>query len=245
MGEFREVTKEEEAKMNALTDKLIWQRGEFIHWMTEIESELDELIVHNFINEKQKGKFFEILLWEDFRLSTKIRLFKEIPLEVKLKDIQSKIVSQLEYLSTIRNKLAHRLSMITPDRTFLIGKKHKAFEIDDKLFGEFKDRAISVLADLKFILLTQKGVNIDDVVKAKTVWLPISKIKGLPRTLNHAPNQSQRRGFHNSRPVHTRCRGELIHHPGHRGHSHTFSGDNIPLRDCDPGMRGVAYTGEV
>jgi len=46
---MKEVTPEEEAQMKALAEDLVRKRGEAIHWMTEIESVLDELIVLNFI----------------------------------------------------------------------------------------------------------------------------------------------------------------------------------------------------
>jgi len=172
--EIREVTDKEKAKMNSLAEDLIKKRGEVIHWMSEIESLLDELIVYNIVKKEQGKAFFDILL-EDIKFYVKIKMFEIIKLHLskEFDDKQKELVKELKELSTIRNKFAHQLSLINLDEVYLIGKG-KPYKVDDKVFEDFKGRAIDVLAGLKYILLTQHGVSIKP---GKMMWIPIDKIK--------------------------------------------------------------------
>jgi len=172
---LKEVSSKELKKMNVLAEQLIKRRGECIHWMSEIESELDELIIYNFIKKECGKQFFEILLWEDFRFRTKIRLFGEIPLHDK--DTQSQLVKELGKLASIRNKYAHCLSIVTLEETFLINKKLKPYKVDDEVFDKFKERALKTLWALKAILLSQKGIDPKTLGSAKMVWMPTDKMK--------------------------------------------------------------------
>jgi len=172
----RKVTDKEKKTMEKIAEDLIKKRGEVIHWMTEIESELDELIVHNFIVDNEKPHFFEILLWEDFPFRTKRRLFQEINVSEKLKDFQKEISNSLERLGSIRNKFGHRLSLITLKESYLIDKGHKPYKIDKEMFKSFKDKAIETLAKLRYLLLIQKGIKPSNISK-DSYWINIKDIK--------------------------------------------------------------------
>jgi len=172
-----EVPQEEIDKMNSLAKDLIFKRGEAIHWMTEIESVLDELIVLNFIKREHGHLFLEILLWEDFPLRTKIRLFSKIPFKQQdYIELQSETIAKLEKLSSIRNKFAHRLSLISAEEAYLIDKEKKVFKVDEAQFNDFKNKAIHVLASLKWILFAQQGIDISKIKFGKLESIPIDKI---------------------------------------------------------------------
>ena len=178
---MRQVSKGEREKMDRLAEALVKSRGEVIHWMTEIESILDEIIIDYFIKDGKKSAFYEIILWEDFRLSTKIRLLEEIKI-IGEEDVKKKLAKEIKKLSSIRNKFAHRLSLITMDKVGLIDKKHKLYEFNDKGHEEFKDRAIDTLARLKLILLKQKGFT-DFSISKKSYWTRLRDIKS-PKNKN-------------------------------------------------------------
>ena len=159
MKKFKEVSKDEIKEINKRNRDLIKKRGEVIHWLTEIESELDDLIIYNFIREDKAGKFFEILIWEDFRFSTKLRLFREIDLPLESKVKQKELANELDKLSRIRNKFAHRFSLVTTNETFLIDQKHKGIPVTEKTFNDFKKRVKIALSLLRGLLLSQKGIS--------------------------------------------------------------------------------------
>ena len=100
-------------KMVKKAEKLVNRRGEALNWLTEIESVLDELFILNFVKKELRKQFFDILLWEDFRFSTKIKLFAEIKLLNGFEKEQKSLVKKLEQLSSIRNKFAHTFAIST------------------------------------------------------------------------------------------------------------------------------------
>lgn len=87
-----------------------------------------------------------------------------------------KLVKELEKLSSIRNKFAHRLSLATLEETFLIDNLHKPCKVEDK-FKEFIERAIKALASLRYILLKQKGIGPKSFGTSELVWILVDKMK--------------------------------------------------------------------
>jgi hypothetical protein len=172
--EMREVTAEELTKMNALAEDLIKKRGEAIHWTSEIEAVLDELIVLNDIKVEQGSAFFDIL-YTDIRFNVKIKIFENTKLPSEFEEEQKKLVKHLKDLSETRNKFAHQLSLISLDSAYLIGKSDKPYKVDDKVFNDFKNKAVDTLAGLKAIFLAEQGVSIEGI--GKSVWIPVDKIK--------------------------------------------------------------------
>jgi hypothetical protein len=77
---FMRPPTKDEAVYTRTERKVIRMRGEAIHLMTQIESFLDIILITSFIKPDYEAKFYAILMWEDFRLSTKVRLFEEIDL---------------------------------------------------------------------------------------------------------------------------------------------------------------------
>ena len=173
----RKVTKKEIEKMNKLSSKLIQKRGEIIHWLTETESTLDEIIIEHFIKKDRVNKFFNMFLWEDFKLSTKIRMFGEVDLPESIKEIQKYTKKELEKISSIRNKYAHKLSLITLEKAYLIDKNHNPLETDDKSFSETIEHIKSMLGNLKMILFNQKGYDISSLSKGDLIWMKLKDIK--------------------------------------------------------------------
>jgi len=138
---------------------LIKKRGEAIHWMIEIESLLDEAIIWNCISGEYQDDFVGILQWEDFRLSTKVRLFSEIHLPDKMRKMQSLIVHLLrDKLLPTRNKFAHSPSTFEEHQTALIVRGRKYYEVTPKSFKEFKETCYKVMAMLRYIVWTQEEV---------------------------------------------------------------------------------------
>jgi len=91
--------------------------------------------------------------------------------------MQKELGKELEKLSSIRNKFAHRLSLMTLEETFLIDKSHRPYKIDEDNFKKFKERAIKALLGLRHILLKQKGIDPKSIRTSESVWIPVDKIK--------------------------------------------------------------------
>lgn len=145
--------------------------------MTEIESLLDELIVHNYIKNEHKEKFFKMLLWENITLRTKIKLFKEIPL-VGISDSHKKLLlSEIDQLVSDRNSFAHRLSLISPQSAHLIRENHNPLLVDEKYMKKYRERAHLVMARLQSILFAQKGVRVSESKRSAIEWIPVDQIK--------------------------------------------------------------------
>jgi len=118
-------------------------RGEAIQLITELETYLDIILVGSFIKSEYAGKFFEILMWEDFRLSTKVRLFEKIDMPKELQVKQKEIARTLQNnLLPTRNKYAHREAIIVVfggvGQTTLVDKRYKMVPISPKNFRLFR-----------------------------------------------------------------------------------------------------------
>lgn len=163
------------AQMSRLESQLIKKRGEAIHRLTEIEWTLDQIITRSFIKSEYQGKFQLILLWEDFRLSTKVRLFKEVLVPQELETTQRRIINDLEKrLLPVRNKYAHRSGVIYAERgggiAFLLDKGLKPFVISEKDFKEFRKTCKHVLNMLdEIISALDAGVSQADRIGASLV----------------------------------------------------------------------------
>jgi len=118
-----------------------------------------------------------MLLWEDFRLSTKIRMFQRIKLPQELAGLQERLVKDLEKVSSARNRYAHRLSLVRLADAYLIDKGHKPYKVDEKTFSEFKEMAMETLAGLRMILLKQQGLAVSG--PSKMMWIPTDQINGM------------------------------------------------------------------
>lgn len=176
--------------LEAPRKKLMRQRGEIINWMAEIESELDDIIITVFIRQEYERVFLNALLWEDFRLSTKIRLFEAIPFTGNGKKFQTKVANQLRRLSSIRNKFAHRLSMINSEGTFLIDKDHQAFPVTDEKMEEFRQEARYALAALKAIIAALTKHEPESLQKGELTLISVEQLTEAIKTkLKNVPDQ--------------------------------------------------------
>jgi len=144
--------------------------------MTEIESALDELITYHFVKKERADAFFEAMLWEDFRFSTKIKLFQIMAVPDNLKELHEDTFRELLRLPEARNKFAHRLSLTDGHKTWLIGKNHKPEEINDVFFDDFKKRCIHTLASLKCIYFTLQGIPPESFLHTKRIKIKAGKI---------------------------------------------------------------------
>ncbi len=173
---WRKSTDKEVEKDMELAKNLKLYRGEVINLIAEIESELDELIVHNFIKNEHKEKFFRILLWDGFSLRTKIRLLGEMPLEEISAKEKKEIISKLHYLINARNSFAHRLSFVASGNAYLIIEDHKIMKIDKEYMEKITNRAIGILWKLRAIHYAQKGITASMLKNAKIAKISINKI---------------------------------------------------------------------
>lgn len=139
--------------------KWIRRRGEAIDLLTRIESLLDTILISGFIKPEYQPRFYGILIWEDFRLSTKVRLFRQIDLPEELQAKQKGIARTLEEkLLPTRNRFAHRQSVILTHKgvtvASLIDKGYKLSEITDKDFKAFRKECGRVTRMLQDVLLS-------------------------------------------------------------------------------------------
>jgi len=169
----REVTKNELKKLQAQQKRLIKIRGEIIHWVVEIEAILDEIICGHFIKGEYFSKFMEILSWKNFPFALKIRLFNEIYLAKSFEKRKKEIVANLENLNRIRNKIAHRMGIVS-----LKDKYIGDIRVDEKFINKVREKAKDTLASLKAILYYWAGLKPDDIKKTRIKWIKINKIKG-------------------------------------------------------------------
>ena len=164
-------------QLKKLDNKLMKSRGEVVQLATEMESELDELIMYNFIKTEYALKFFEILMWEDFKFSTKIKLFGEIEFSNEnIRTAQKRIVKELEELSRIRNKFAHRMGLVVPGHTFLIDKKRVPIKIDETMLKDYRKRCKKVIIELRAILISQTGLHLKFESSTQLLAAKIDKI---------------------------------------------------------------------
>ncbi|MBI2971746.1 MAG: hypothetical protein HYY37_04995 [Candidatus Aenigmarchaeota archaeon] len=173
---MREVTPQEKAKMIELGQKLIRMRGEIIDANTEIENILDGVIVYNLIKQEHHDLFSDMLLWENFTFSTKVKMFGKLKLPDELISTQENLVKRLNKMLEARNNFAHRLSLIHLNEVYLIGKDTKPFKIDDKKFKELLEEAISIRESLEALYFYQKGITPEMLENAKTMWVDIKDI---------------------------------------------------------------------
>lgn len=176
--------------LDASRKKLIRQRGEIINWMTEIESELDDIIIIVFVKPEFERVFLNALLWEDFRLSTKIRLFEAIPFTGEGKKFQNEVVKHLRKLASIRNKFAHRLSMINSEGTFLIDRGHQEFPVTDERMEEFRQEARFTLAALKAVIASLTKHEPESIQKGELTLISVEQLtQAIKAKLKNAPDQ--------------------------------------------------------
>jgi len=173
----KEVTKEQLRILEKNQINLFLKRGEVVHWLTELDYLLSEIIAHYFIKDDQRKIFFNFLFWEELRFSTKIKLFKEITVPEKIRKKHSLIVKELQKLSEERNKLAHRLGMITLEVSSILEKSGNQASTDDKqnYLAGFRCKSQETWKGLIEILFILKGLNPDDYVFGPLVWRKISE----------------------------------------------------------------------
>lgn len=141
--------------------KVFRMRGEAIDLITKLETFLDIILITSFIKPEYENKFYAILMWEDFRLSTKVKLFEEIDLPKELQPKQRLIVKTLRNnLIPTRNRYAHRASIILVHAgqavTTFVDKGHKMSPITDREFRAFRkncNRTRKMLEDVLFGIL--------------------------------------------------------------------------------------------
>jgi hypothetical protein len=147
-------------------------RGEAVYWMTEIELELDELINYNLIKNEYRTAFFEALRWEDFRFSTKLRLFELLKLPPQLQELQKETCRELRDLSKVRNKFAHRSSFILEDQGSWLIDKRGLHEVDKGHLEVYRRRCVRALEALLQVDLELKGWKPDAIDEAKKHLIP-------------------------------------------------------------------------
>jgi hypothetical protein len=146
-----------EAIFTRAEQNLIRKRGEAIHLITHIEVLLDTILVQCLIKSSYQKKFYEVLTWEDFRLSFKVRLFGQINLPAELQAKQREIVKTLlDDLLPTRNRYAHRLSLIDVHKggavISLLDKNYKTLVITDEDFQAFRGKCDHVTRMLEDVL---------------------------------------------------------------------------------------------
>jgi hypothetical protein len=151
------VSGSEARRLDSNFEKLLKMRGEAIHWLTEIEGLLDGLIVRNFVRTEYEQIFSQIMHWEDFRFSTKVRMFGLIEFPEKHAKIQKRLVKELESLSRVRNRFAHSPSILyslpkQPITAALVVKGSRLEEIRPKEFKKFLTRCYRAIEDLRRLL---------------------------------------------------------------------------------------------
>jgi len=175
---MRTVSKNELKKLNEQQKYIIRVRGEVIHWMVEIESLMDEIICAYFVKPKYFSHFMKILLWENFSMSLKIKLFNEIDFGKGFKERKKQIVKDLSELNSIRNKIAHWLGIVSLKNKFIAGRDYKVVSIDKKFIDRFRKEAESILASLHTILYYWAGIKPEDFKGTKRKWIKIDRIAG-------------------------------------------------------------------
>jgi hypothetical protein len=177
-------------KLDDLRRKLNRQRGEVINWMTELESELDDIIIGVYIKPEFQPVFLDALLWEDFRLATKIKLFEALPIVGEGKNFQSKVVAQLRKLSSKRNKFAHRISLITSDGTYLIDKDHRPYPVTDEDMEKFREEAKDTLAALKAVAAVLDKHTLESIQKGELRLIALDDIaQAIKSKIGNSPDQ--------------------------------------------------------
>lgn len=176
--EGRKLSKKELKKLENQQKEIIRVRGEVTHWLVEIEALLDEIICAYFIRPAYFSHFMKILLWENFSMSLKIKLFNEIDFGKKFEEKKKQIIKDLNELNSIRNKIAHWLGIVTLKDKFIAGRDYKSILIDKKFLDGFRKKAINVLKSLKAILYYWAGISPKDLKNEKRIWVKIDKIGG-------------------------------------------------------------------
>jgi hypothetical protein len=149
----------EKRRFDSKFEKLLMMRGEAIHWTTEIEGLLESLVVQNLIRAEYEEVFSQIMRWEDFRFSTKVRMFGLIEFPQKHLKMQKKLVKELESLSRVRNRFAHSPSVFygvpkKPLMTALVVKGTTLEELHPREFKKFLTRCYQAIEDLRSLLPT-------------------------------------------------------------------------------------------
>lgn len=175
---MRTVSKNELKKLEKQQKNIIKVRGEVIHWMVEIESLMDEIICAYFVRPRHFSHFMEILLWENFSMFLKIKLFNEIDFGEKFEERKKQIVKDLNELNSIRNKIAHWLGIVSLKDRFIAGRDYKAISIDKEFISKFRKKAKNTLAFLKAILCYWAGVDPKNLKSGKRKWIKLDKITG-------------------------------------------------------------------
>lgn len=176
---MRPVTKKEREKLKKQRERIDKARGEVIDRVVEIEATLDEVLAGYFIRPERFSKFMDILMWEDFPFSVKIKMFSEMGLGKGFEKKKKEMVRNLEKLSSFRNKIAHGLAIFNlKDKHIASGSKKgfKFISVDRKTMNDFRKKVKDVHASLRAILLHWAGVRPEHMAKSKLMWVPIEKI---------------------------------------------------------------------
>src|SRR5690606_27235078 len=100
------------------------------------------------------------------------------------------VANQLRRLSSIRNKFAHRLSMINSEGTFLIDKDHQAFPVTDEKMEEFRQEARYALAALKAIIAALTNHEPESLQKGELTLISVEQLTEAIKTkLKNVPDQ--------------------------------------------------------
>lgn len=198
----REITKSELEKLRRQQKSIIRTRGEVIHWIVEIEALMDEIICAYFIKPEYFSQVMKILLWENFSISLKIRLFNEIDFGKNLKKVKEQLVKDLNNLNSIRNKMAHGLGIVSLKYRYVVSRESKGMPINEKFISEFRKKSKNVLASLHAILCYRAGIKPENLKDAILKWVMVDKITGHfaeknkfhPKPLNNFKNNSYRKG---------------------------------------------------
>lgn len=141
-----------EIKYERAYQKIVRKRGETIEAITKIESMLDNILTEYFTKPTPyiNVMFHQILMLEDFRLSTKVKMFEYVDVPGELKAKQKDIIRTMENkLLPTRNKFAHLQSLLRyriggKEVPVLIGRAkaglkagNRLYEISDKEFKAF------------------------------------------------------------------------------------------------------------
>lgn len=147
-------------------------RGEAVYWMTEIEFELNELINYNFIKNEYRTAFYEALRWEDFRFSTKLRLFELLKLPPRLQKLQKETSKELTKLSNVRNKFAHRASFVVEGQGSWLIDKRGLYQVGERHLEEYRRRCVKALEALLQVDFELRGWKPGVIAEAKEHLIP-------------------------------------------------------------------------
>jgi hypothetical protein len=138
---------EERNKINEKLEDIKQKRGQIITWALEIEELLEGILTNYFINPyTKKAKFFEVEIMRDMKFETKKQIFQKIlEKENYENEISKKIISLIQNIQKMRNKVAHwRIFVFLQKGEVKLRKKQS---LEDEMFSLTPEMLIELEKD--------------------------------------------------------------------------------------------------